>query len=938
MLCANYLSAADINELQQNFDRPPDDARIMVRWWWFGPSVNKAELEREMKVMKEGGIGGIEVQTTYPLVLDDEKPGIKNFKFLSPEHLDAIKFTAEKAKELGLRMDLTLGSGWPYGGPQFPISEAAGQLHTVKNDIAEGQTSVALPKIGEGEKLFAAFIGPMQDIQPGDNPYREVEIRDSAVQIPSDLKGRNQITFFIASQTKMKVKRAAYGAEGYVIDHYSPAVIDKFIKEVAEPAVKACDPNPPYAVFCDSLESAGEDWTYNFLDEFHRRRGYDLRPYLPALFNNIGPKTMDIRHDWGKTLTEIFNDYFISVFEKWSKRSGTKFRIQAYGTPPATLYSYAFADLGEGEGYTWKGFRETRWASSANHLLGRPISSSETWTWLHSPVFRSSPLDVKAEADLHFLQGVNQMIGHGWPYSPPEIEYPGWRFYASMVFGESNPWWIIMPDLAKYLQRVSYIMRQGQPANDVALYLADSDAWASFVPGRVAMNTAISRRLGRNIIRQILESGYNLDFFDDGLLDMRGKVEGGALVFGDVKYKVVVLPDVERIPPSTIRKLEVFAKSGGILIATHSIPSIAPGFKATDEDQKTVKDIAQRLFKGENSPGIFLESDKELGKVLSKLLQPDVTFEPAASEIGFVHRKTDSSEIYFLANTGNIAKKVKATFRVEAMQPEKWDPMTGRVEAVDVVSCDSIHASINLDLESYASQIIVFTKRALPAQKPTAQATSSPQAIDLSHGWEVTFGKDKKPVMMDNLSSWTDNESTRYFSGVAVYEKKVSVPADMLKDGLAVQIVFSGQSKSNTRAEGEKQEMPEDIYEPPGQRSDTAEGMRAPTKPGPRMQAVLNAPVREAAVVYVNGKRAGSVWCPPYRLDITGLLRSGENEIRIEVANLAVNYMADFKNHPLPNYRDLNARFGDRFQPQNMDQIRPVPSGLLGPIKIIAEK
>ncbi|MGA2798377.1 MAG: glycosyl hydrolase, partial [Thermoguttaceae bacterium] len=267
MLYAIPSSAADINELERNFDRPPDDSRIMMRWWWFGPSVNKAELEREMKTMKEAGIGGVEVQTTYPLVLDDEKVGIKNFKFLSQEHLDALRFTAEKAKELGLRMDLTLGTGWPYGGPQFPVSEAAGRLRTVKNDITEGQTSVALPKISEGEKLFAAFIGPLQNIQPGDNPYKEVEIRDSAAQIPADLKGQNQITFFIASQTKMKVKRAAFGAEGYVIDHYSPAVIDKFIKEIAEPAVKACGPNPPYAVFCDSLESAGVDWTYNFLDE-----------------------------------------------------------------------------------------------------------------------------------------------------------------------------------------------------------------------------------------------------------------------------------------------------------------------------------------------------------------------------------------------------------------------------------------------------------------------------------------------------------------------------------------------------------------------------------------------------------------------------------------------------------------------------------------------
>ena len=99
------------------------------------------------------------------------------------------------------------------------------------------------------------------------------------------------------------------------------------------------------------------------------------------------------------------------------------------------------------------------------------MTSSETWTWLHSPVFRATPLDMKAEADLHFLQGINQLIGHGWPYSPDRAGEPGWRFYAAAVFNQHNPWWIVMPDITKYLQRVSFLLRQGKPANDVALYL-----------------------------------------------------------------------------------------------------------------------------------------------------------------------------------------------------------------------------------------------------------------------------------------------------------------------------------------------------------------------------------------------------------------------------------------------------------------------------------
>jgi beta-galactosidase len=927
--------ADEINELQRNFEQPPDDARIMMRWWWFGPAVSKPELQREMELMKQGGIGGFEVQPTYPLSLDDEKTGVKNFKFLSAEFFDALNFTAGKAKELGLRMDLTLGSGWPYGGPQFPPGEAAGRLRIANARIAAGQSSVSLPRTGEGEKIIAAFIGPVPNVPAGENPYKEIEIRGNAVRVPGDYDGQNQITFFIAGRTNMKVKRAAYGAEGLVIDHYNPAVIDKFIKEIAEPEVKACGANPPYAVFCDSLEVVGEDWTDNFLEEFLRRRGYDLRPHLPALFRDIGPKTADVRCDWGKTLTEMFNDYFITAFEKWAKRNGTKFRVQGYGTPPAALYSYAYADLCEGEGHAWKDFKETRWASSAGHLLGRPITSSEAWTWLHSPVFRATPLDMKAEADRHFLQGVNQLIGHGWPYLPPGAEYPGWRFYAAGAFNEKNPWWIVMPDVARYLQRVSFMTRQGRPANDVAIYISNSDAWASFSPGRVSINNAVSRRLGPEIIRRILESGYNLDFFDDGLLEMRGKAERGALAFGDLKYKVVVLPGVERIPPSTFRKLEQFAAGGGILVATRSIPSLAPGFKAAEEDQKTVRDIGQRLFKDKNAPGIFLESDAGVGEALAKRQTPDVKFSPAAPEIGFVHRATESGEIYFLANAGNTPKQVKTAFRIVGMNPEQWDPLTGRIAAAEIIERTDGGTSINLDLAPYESRFIVFTNRKLPARGAGEKTAFMPPPIDLSEGWIVTFGKESNAAAMDKLRCWTEDERTRYFSGVAVYEKKFSVPADMLKDNLALQIKFGGQLKAKVQTGGDEYGMPADTGKQSEPQSDAAEGTKVQTKPGPGMWAILDTPVREAAVVYVNGKRAGAVWCPPYCVDVTVLLRGGENYIRIEVANLAINYMADTKKHPLPDYSALIARFGDRFQAQDMDKIRPVPSGLLGPIRLI---
>ena len=159
------------------------------------------------------------------------------------------------------------------------------------------------------------------------------------------------------------------------------------------------------------------DWTDDFLEAFKARRGYDLRPLLPALVIESRPTTAGLRHDWGRTLTELVRERFLDPVQAWARARGTRFRVQGYGIPPAIVSSNAGVDLPEGEGSQWKTVRASRWAASIGHLYDRPVISSETWTWLHSPVFRATPLDVKAEADLHFLQGINQLVGHGWPYT-----------------------------------------------------------------------------------------------------------------------------------------------------------------------------------------------------------------------------------------------------------------------------------------------------------------------------------------------------------------------------------------------------------------------------------------------------------------------------------------------------------------------------------------
>jgi len=898
------VCATSIEELQSSFAKPPDDSRIMMRWWWFGPAVTRPELEREMRLMKEGGIGGFEVQPVYPLVLDDPAAGIRTLPFLSDEFIDALRFTSEKAHELGLRFDLTLGSGWPFGGPTVSIDQAAGRLRYEHIKIDQNSRFVKVPSVGAGEKLLAVFLARIEGASFAADSVRELSnIREGVVALSDVPAGPHEVLFFISSRTGMQVKRPAVGAEGFVLDHLNRAATDHYLKTVGERLMQAFPARPPYAIFCDSLEVYGSDWSSDFLEEFKKRRGYDLKPHLPALVNEMGGETRALRHDWGMTLTELLNERFLEPMHEWARQHHTLFRIQDYGVPAAALSSNAYADLPEGEGPQWKTLSATRWASSASHIYGHPVTSSETWTWLHSPSFRATPLDMKAEADRHFLEGINQLIGHGWPYTAPGIEYPGWRFYASAVFDEKNPWWIVMPDIARYLQRVSFMMRQGQPANDVAIYLPNDDAWASFTPGNANLREMLVQRLGRDLIPKVIEAGYGFDFFDDDAFRTNGRIDKGLLRLGENRYRVVILPGVETLPADTYRKLEEFARGGGIVIATRAKPVRQAGLRSTPESDDQIKSISQRLFEGPAAPGHFVADESgQLATELNRSLRADFALSAGAGEIGFVHRSTSDAEIYFIANTSNTRQDVVATFAVNGMNAEWWDVLTGTVTPATIKGANEKGSSIALNLEPYGSRLLIFSKRSLPIAQ--AVTNSAPISIDLNTGWQVSFSSNPQPKNYDRLLSWTDDESTRYFSGTASYEKEVNLRPEWLAGKRKLRLDF-----------GAGQSIPEQ-----------------PLRSG--MQAWFEGPVREAAVVYINDQRAGSVWCPPYSLELTQWLRAGENRIRIVVGNTALNYMAG---HSLPDYRLLNLRYGERFQAQDMDKVQPIASGLLGQIRIVSQ-
>jgi hypothetical protein len=899
--------------LEKSFANPPDDCRIMMRWWWFGPAVTKPELQRELEQMKAEGIGGVEIATLYPLALDDPRTGFHNSTFLSAEHLDALRFAAATARNLGLRVDITLGSGWPFGGPHIPVVQAAGQLRVETIPIPRGADSIAAPDISTGEQVVAVFLAPLRVGHVSLQEAQQVSpIVNGRLRVSPASRDPTCVILFISSRTGMMVKRPALGGEGFVLDHYDRNAIETHLHAVGDPLLEAFGTNPPYAVFSDSLEDYASNWTGDLIKQFRARRGYDLTPYLPALVGDIGPLTASVRHDWGRTLTELANERYLTSLQAWAQQHHTLLRSQTYGFPPVTLSSNRYEDLPEGEGKAsllmWREFSDTRWAASAGHLFGRPVTSSETWTWLHSPAFRATPLDLKAEADLHFLQGINQLVGHGWPYSPEGAGEPGWRMYAAAALNAHNPWSFVMPDLARYFQRVSFALRQGKPANDVALLLPNDDVWSTFsaksnltspVMTQVGFNTAgsnfsidesMSTPLINAAIQQVLDSGFNVDFIDADAIDTVG-----------IPYAALILPGVDRLPLATYQKIEEYARHGGVVIAAGRLPSTAPGVLEAEADGRRIREISQRLFRATGAAGTFVLDGTRLGTSLATHLAPDVVFFPKSPRIGFIHRKLAIGDLYFLANTSNQSHRVQVSFRHPGKHAEWWDPFSGEVSALEDPG------SAKVDFHPYESRLILLTDSAIEHANTRTTVRSVSKTIDLSTDWTATFGATNQTIPVAKLHPWNEDPGFKFYSGQVSYLRAFQLSAQELSSGMNGVLDFG---------EGVPVEEPTPL-------------------PQHSMRAYFEGPVREAAEVYVNGQRAGFVWRPPYAIDVTRFLTAGENSLRIIVGNTAINSLAG---RTPPSYRLLNQRYGERFAPQDMTNLQALPSGILGGLRLNLEQ
>ncbi len=895
--------APSIASLRAGFANPPNEARPMVRWWWFGTAVVKPEILRELQQMKADGIQGAELAFEYPQVLDDPAKGLKNLPFLSPEMLDDVAYAQAEGRKLGLRIDLTLCSGWPYGGPKTTLAEAVTRIRVAQVAVPAGASSVAAPSLAEGESLIATDIAEIvaTPAVPAAAPAREpggagtfagrggrtagppppaydaasakplVVTGTSAAVTPSD-KPRTAL-FFILGHTKQQVKRAAVGAEGYVLDPFSHVAVADYLKDVGGPLIGAFGTTPPYAIFSDSLEAYGADWTPNLPAEFQKRRGYDLIPHLPELAAGGSVAADNVRHDYGKTLTELIDENYLTQMTAWAVAHHTRFRSQTYGEPAVDFSSQNLASLAEGEGPQWRAFSTLRWATSANHVYNHVVTSGETFTWLHSPVFRAIPLDMKTEADIDFIMGENQIICHGWGYSAPpgEVPEPGWSLYAAASFNNHNPWHPVMPAVTAYIGRMSYLMRQGKPANQVAILLPTDDAWATFAPARTSVTADMGRYVTPAMMSTILSAGYNVDYIDAKAIDK----------LGVGSHQVLILPNMERIPVETLKKIAAYVKSGGSAIAVGHLPTLTP-------DGKPLGDAG-----ADTSEIILVPDEASLAQALHNAAKPDfqisATDDATVTHLGFIRRKLANADIYLVVNTSNQPIDTSATFATSHKFAAEWDGDTAAASAASATAQP-------IQLVAYGSRVFVFSDTP-SAAKPAP--TPEKQLADLSNDWKVDFTGLNKSVDEATPTDWTADPTTVHYSGEAVYTRNFTLAAAPTGP------VFLEVDGGNATPIPARAAHSYAFYDPP---------------------------VQAAALVTINGRSAGALWHPPYRLNVSKLLKPGVNHIEIDVYNTALNAWSALPPH---DYKPLIAKYGDRFQMQDLNLVAPISSGLLGPVHLV---
>src|SRR5262245_20538389 len=562
----------ELPPIAAGFRDVPPAARMRMYWRVFGPAWTQDEIDHQLQILASAGVGGVMAYFLYPVALDDVPRGIHNQRFLSREFLDTFAYAARKARELGLRFGVNGGTGWPFGGPMVSAADSAQRLRLETVNSEDGL--YRLPALRDGERYLHAFSGATDLVD---------RIRDGTIVA----SGREPLQLLVSGPTGMRVKRAALGGEGLVLDHYDDAALERYLTAAVAPLLGAA-PGLVESIGCDSLEVYGSNWSSHFAED--AQLDYDPVPYLPRLFDEKDPLAQDLRFDFWRTLAAITQARFTRPLADWCRAYAVKLEMEAYGTPPNPMTSALFIDVPTVEHYEWKGFNVSRYFSSSAHLAGKTIVGAEAWTWLGLPNRLADSLsDLKLVSDLHFLSGINDLTGVDFPYSPRASGVPGWLPYYGPFMNQNNPQWPYFPELVAYVNRCQWLLGQGKPMADLLVYLPVEDCFAGgpvdqmlldfrvrdrFVTGKPTSEFGLANALAHHsdLLHRIVTRGFAYDGIDFWAMERLARVEHGGLTAGDGRYAAIVLHDLTGISLDALQTIARFCRQGGTVIATRRLP------------------------------------------------------------------------------------------------------------------------------------------------------------------------------------------------------------------------------------------------------------------------------------------------------------------------------------------------------------------------------
>jgi len=791
------------------------ETRPWTRWWWHGSTVDRAGLTSNMEEIAKAGFGGVEITPIY---------GVKGYEqqsisFLSPEWMKMLDHTLKEGNRLKVGVDLANASGWPFGGPWIQDEHACKNVHYKQYSVKAGES--LREKIEMIQKPYVRAVGHRVDIRDirypvSSNPnLQELALDQVRFEKPLPLQvlvaygdsgqvieltdrvgpdgrlnwkapaGNWQLYAVFQGWHGKQVERAGKGGEGHVIDHFSEDATRKFLS-LFDANLGETDISGLRAFFNDSYEvddASGEsDWTPLFFEEFERRRGYDLKRYLPALFGNDSEEINSrVLCDYRETISDLLLDRFTKVWDDWAEKHQALIRNQAHGSPANILDLYAASDIPETEGTE---VMRIKMATSAGHVTGKPLIACEAATWLNEH-FRATLAEVKQNADRYLANGVNHIVYHGTPYSPASEPWPGWMFYASVHFAPTNPWWNDLKAINDYITRCQSFMQNALPANDILVYFPIYDSWSEKGKSQLVHFGTSRELLTKDLSELLISQGYTFDYISDR--QIRQLSAGNAYVKSKgSNYRTILVPSCEYMPLETMQKLIALTESGANIIFQDHLPVDVPGLSGLKERQQSWHALINPAdFKEVAGISVFSKGEGQMlvGSDVAGLLSVLDIFPEEMAQLGlwFNRVKRVQGNCYLISNWSE--KKVDQWVTIQSGEKDAawFNPMTGQITRAHIEKSGDQQSRVYMQLNPGETMILQAYPYSigLPEQ-PLCDKPASKMALEGE--WQIDFitGGPVLPASCKTteLGSWTLlSDEAEKFSGTARYRISFEKPA-----------------------------------------------------------------------------------------------------------------------------------------------------------------